>query len=50
MSEFLSGVIAALLVIGVLNRHAVWQYITDEYRYRRDCIRVWSTLRQEDKK
>jgi hypothetical protein len=49
MIEFLSGVTTALLAIGVLNRRTIWGYITEEWRYRRDSIRVWWAMRQEKK-
>ena len=49
MAEFLAGAASTLLVLAALNRHTVWWHITEEFRYRRDGIRVWWILRQERK-
>lgn len=48
MIEFLAGAATSLFVVAVLNRHSVWECITEELRYRRDSIHVWWILRKEN--
>ena len=49
MPEFLAGAATAVMVLAALNRRTVWWHVSEEFRYRRDAIYVWWTLRQEDK-